>query len=115
MNRRRGVSFSKGTAKNKKYTFRRLWNYLFKFRVLLILSLILTICSNLLALLGPKLTGLIMDEIDKGAGNVDFNNIYYYYENGQLLIYGIGENSVTTRLEIIEQLACLGIKLDVLG
>ena len=78
MNRRRGVSFSKGTAKNKKYTFRRLWNYLFKFRVLLILSLILTICSNLLALLGPKLTGLIMDEIDKGAGNVDFNNIYYY-------------------------------------
>ncbi len=78
MNRRRGVSFSKGTAKNKKYTFRRLWNYLFKFRVLLIIALILTIGSNLLALLGPKLTGLIMDEIDKGAGKIDFNNIYYY-------------------------------------
>ena len=78
MNRRRGVSFSKGTAKNKKYTFRRLWNYLFKFRVLLIIALVLTIGSNILALLGPKLTGLIIDEIDKGANNIDFNNIYYY-------------------------------------
>ena len=78
MNRRRGVSFSKGKAKNKKYTFRRLWNYLFKFRLLLIIAFVLTICSNLLALLGPKLTGLIMDEIDKGAGNIDFGNIYYF-------------------------------------
>ena len=78
MNRRRGVSFSKGTAKNKKYTFRRLWNYLFKFRALLIIALVLTIGSNILALLCPKLTGLIMDEIDKGANNIDFNNIYYY-------------------------------------
>ena len=52
MNRRRGVSFSKGKAKNKKYTLRRLGNYLFKFRLLLILALILTICSNILALLG---------------------------------------------------------------
>ena len=77
MNRRRGVSFSKGKAKNKKYTLRRLGNYLFKFRLLLILALILTICSNILALLGPKLTGFIMDEIDKGAGNIDFNNIYF--------------------------------------
>ena len=78
MNRRRGVSFSKGTAKNKKYTFRRLWNYLFKFRILLLIALILTFISNLLALLGPKLTGLIMDEIDKGKSNIDFGNIYYY-------------------------------------
>lgn len=78
MNRRRGVSFSKGKAKNTKYTLRRLWNYLFKFSGLLILALILTILSNILALLGPSLTGSIMDEIDKGANNIDFNNIYYY-------------------------------------
>lgn len=76
MNRRRGVSFSKGTAKNKKYTFKRLWNYLFKFRILLTIALVLTILSNLLQLLGPKLTGLIMDEIDLGAGNINFKNIY---------------------------------------
>ena len=78
MNRRRGVSFSKGKAKNKKYTFKRLWNYLFKFRFLLILALILTISSNILALFGPKLTGLIMDEIDMGESNINFSNIYYY-------------------------------------
>lgn len=78
MNRRRGVSFSKGKAKNKKYTFRRLWNYLSKFRFLLVIALVLTIFSNVLALLGPELTGLMMDEIDKGEANINFGNIYYY-------------------------------------
>ena len=77
MNRGRFVSFSKGKAKNKQYTLKRLWDYLFKFRLLLIIALLLTIISNLLQLLGPKLTGLIMDEIDLGAGNINFQNVYY--------------------------------------
>ena len=41
----------------------------------------------------------------------------YYVELGGCDVIaftaGIGENSAPTRLEIIEQLACLGIKLDV--
>jgi ATP-binding cassette subfamily B protein len=78
MNRRRGVAFSKGTAKNRKYTLKRLWNYLSKFKYLLITALILTITSNILALLGPSLTGKIMDEIELGEGNINFRNIYYF-------------------------------------
>ena len=78
MNRRRGVAFSKGTAKNRKYTLKRLWNYLSKFKYLLIIALILTITSNILALLGPSLTGKIMDEIELGEGNINFRNIYYF-------------------------------------
>ena len=78
MNNRRGTSFSKGKAKNTKYTLRRLWSYLFKFRFLLIIAFILTILSNLFALLGPSITGLMMNEIAAGEGKVNFSNISYY-------------------------------------
>lgn len=78
MNRRRGVTFSKGKAKDTKYTLKRLFDYLFKFRYLLIIAFILNILSNVLMLLGPKLTGNIMDVIEKGKGNVDFEKITYY-------------------------------------
>ena len=78
MNGRRGTTFSKGKAKNAKYTLKKLWNYLYQFRVLLIISFILTILSNVLALLGPSITGKIMNEISAGKSNVNFKNIYYY-------------------------------------
>lgn len=78
MNNRRGTSFSKGKAKNTKYTLRRLWSYLFKFRFLLVIALVLTILSNLFALLGPNITGKMMNEIAVGKGKIIFSNIYYY-------------------------------------
>ena len=78
MNSRRGTSFSKGKAKNTKYTLRRLWSYLFKFRFLLVIALVLTILSNLFALLGPNITGKMMNEIAVGEGKIIFSNIYYY-------------------------------------
>ena len=99
MNRRRGVSFSKGKAKNKKYTFKRLWNYLFKFRFLLILALILTIASNIIALFGPKLTGLIMDEIDMGESNINFSNIYYYA--GLMILFYLSSSIFTFVISLV--------------
>ena len=78
MNRRRGVSFSKGKVKNKKYTLKKLGHYLFKFRFLLILALLLNIIANVFLLFGPKLTGNMMDLIELGEGNIDFNKIFYY-------------------------------------
>lgn len=75
---KRGVSFTKGKAKNTKYTFKRLKDYLFKFRYLLILALILTIISNLLSLICPKITGEIMDLIELGEGKINLNKVYYY-------------------------------------
>lgn len=75
---KRGVSFTKGKAKNTKYTFKRLKDYLFKFRYLLILALILTIISNLLSLICPKITGEIMDLIELGEGKINLNKVYCY-------------------------------------
>ena len=86
MNGRRGTTFSKGKAKNAKYTLKKLWNYLYQFRVLLIISFILTILSNVLALLGPSITGKIMNEISAGKSNVNFKNINIDAPNIYLII-----------------------------
>ena len=57
-----------------KYTLRRLWDYLYKFKWLLFLALALTIASNLFALVGPKLLGYAIDSMDMN-----------WLENGKLI------------------------------
>ncbi len=74
---RRMVSYAKGKAKNTKYTLKRLKDYLFKFRYLLLLAFILTIAANVLSLIGPKITGDIMDIIELGKGNITMSKVYY--------------------------------------
>ena len=50
--------------KDLKYTLKRLWDYLYKFKWLLLLALLLTIASNLFALIGPKLLGWAIDAME---------------------------------------------------
>ncbi len=57
---------------------KRLWEYLSRYRWLLVLALTLSIASNLLALLGPKLSGYAIDAIRPGQGAVDFDTVFYY-------------------------------------
>ncbi len=78
MNRRRMVTYAKGKAKNTKYTLKRLKDYLFKFRYLLVLAFILTLISNILSLIGPKITGEIMDIIELGEGNIIMKEVYFF-------------------------------------
>ena len=52
MNNRK-TTFSKGKAKNKRYTLKRLWDYLYKFRFLLIIAFLLNVVANVFALVGP--------------------------------------------------------------
>ena len=60
----------KNTAVNKK-TLRRILNYIKKYNILVILSLICAAISVVLTLYAPILTGHMVDKI-VGAGNVDF-------------------------------------------
>jgi len=60
------------------YVLKRLWGYLARYRWLLILALILTVSSNLLALVGPLLSGYAINAIALGVGNVDFHIVFYY-------------------------------------
>ena len=47
---------------------RRLWHYLAGCRRLLALSILISIASNLLALVGPKLSGYAVDALRPGQG-----------------------------------------------
>ncbi len=62
----------------KKGVIIRLGGYLFRFRALLFLAFIMSLSGNLLALVGPKLSGLAIDAIEPGVGKVDFSRVYYY-------------------------------------
>jgi len=55
---------------------RRLWQYLGRSRLLLVLALLLSVSSSLLALYGPKLSGEAINAIELGAGNVDFSVVW---------------------------------------
>ena len=58
-----------------KALLRRLWKYLGRNRILLVLAFILSLSSSLLGLYGPKLSGQAINAI-VGPDNVDFSIIY---------------------------------------
>ena len=65
-----------GTTISKGALLRRLWRYLGRNRGLLVLALMLSLTSSLLALYGPKLSGEAINAIDLGQGNVDFDTVF---------------------------------------
>lgn len=62
----------------KKYLLIRLWNYLGKHRLLLTAGAVFMLLSNILSLVGPKLSGKAIDAIGTRAGGVDFERVFYY-------------------------------------
>ena len=65
-----GTTLARGTL------LKRLWRYLGRNRLLLILAVVLSMTSSLLSLYGPKLSGKAINAIDLGAGRVDFETVY---------------------------------------
>lgn len=63
---------------NVRYVLKRLGSYLLKYKKLMFIAIILSITSNLLALLGPMLSGKAVDAIEFGPGKVVFNQVFYY-------------------------------------
>lgn len=56
----------------------RLGRYLKEAKWLLLIAVILTIASNILALVGPMLSGYAIDAIELGKGRVDFDTVFYF-------------------------------------
>ena len=54
---------------------KRLWDYLGRNRLLLVLAVVLSLSSSGLALYGPKLSGQAINAIDLGAGKVDMDTV----------------------------------------
>ena len=83
-----------GKKIDRKKLLLRLWKYLGKNRLLLILAMCFSVASSVLALYGPKLSGQALDAIDFGAGKVDFDTVFrcaalmvVFYISSALLSY----------------------------
>ncbi len=72
---RRGLYTAKAS---KKSLLLRLWKYLGHNRALIVTALILAVSSNMLALLGPKLSGEAIDAIGIEAGKVNFERVFFF-------------------------------------
>ena len=57
---------------------RRMCSYLFKHKLLVLMAFALMLSSNLLALAGPKISGLAIDAIEFGEGHVVFDDVFLY-------------------------------------
>ena len=118
-------SFS-GLKQSKGTLLLRLWRYLGRNRLLLVLALVLSISSSLLSLYGPKLSGQAINAIKFGEdnGHVDFSVVYrcvilmaIFYVLSSVLVYLL--NAVMIRLskkiskqmrhDIFENLASLPV------
>ncbi len=60
-----------------RYVLRNLWKYLYRYRFGMFAVLALSLLSNVLALLGPRLSGVAIDAIT-GGEHVDFPKVYRY-------------------------------------
>lgn len=84
-----------------KGALRGLWRYLCRYRYLLLLAVFLTISGNLLALVGPKLSGKAIDAIEPGKGAVDFDTVFRYA--GLMVVFYIISSLFSYLLSVVMQ------------
>lgn len=98
-----------GKPKDAKYTLLRLGRYLLDYKWLLIAAILISMTSNVLALIGPMLSGYAIDVIEKGGvGSVDFPSVFFYagwmilsYIGSALLSYGLSVLMMYTPQKIV--------------
>lgn len=93
------VSEKVDKPKDTKYVLRRLWYYVYQSKWLLTFAIVLTIVSNLLALLGPLLSGYAIDSIEPGKGLVVFEKVFYYA--GWMIVFYVLSSILSYILSIL--------------
>lgn len=68
----------KNTFAGKGKVILRLWNYIYEYKWLFALAIVLTVTSNVLTLIMPKLSGKAIEAIEPGKDAVDFQTVVYY-------------------------------------
>ena len=63
---------------NRRKTLMRLWGYLYQYKWGVLAAIALALISNVLALVGPKLSGDAIDAIGITAGGVNFQAVFGY-------------------------------------
>ena len=77
-NKQKHTTDKKKKKVNKKYVLRRLWDYIYSCKHLVFAAVLLTISSNVFALIGPALSGKAINAIEPGPGMVDFKTVFFY-------------------------------------
>ena len=77
----------------------RLWKYIGKNRLLVVLAAALSLSSSVLNLFGPKLSGKAINAIDQGAGNVDFQQVFHYAT--LMILFYVGASLLSYILHIV--------------
>ena len=85
--------------RSKKHVILRLARYIFAHKWMVLGAVSLTIASNLLALLGPALSGYAIDAIGTEAGMAKFNQVYFYCF--LMLVFYVVSSALTYVLSIL--------------
>ncbi len=93
----RGMSTEK--PRDRKKVLLRLWKYLYAHKWMLLLALILTVTSNVLALIGPTLSGWAIDSIGTEPGAVNFDKVFFYC--GLMLVFYIISSALSYLLAVL--------------
>ena len=76
MNKETSAKNSASFLRSRRGTIKRLLGYLLRCKWMTAAALILMLVSNILALLGPKISGAAIDAI--APGNTDFDKVFLY-------------------------------------
>ena len=93
------VGIAAPKPQNRKKVLLRLWAYLFQHKWMILAALLLTFTSNLLALLGPMLSGLAIDYIGTAPGEANFPMVFYYC--GLMLLFYIISSALSYLLSVL--------------
>ena len=93
----KGMSHEK--PKDRKKVLRRLWKYLYAHKWLMLLAFVLTVSSNVLALIGPTLSGWAIDSIGTEPGAVNFEKVFYYC--GLMIVFYLVSSALSYILSVL--------------
>ncbi len=85
--------------KDTKGSFLRMLSYMGAYKHIVLGVFFLCFCSNLLALLGPKLAGRAINEAAAGAGKVNFDKVSYYAL--RMLLCYVGSAILTILINVV--------------
>lgn len=93
------ISTRTDKPRNAGAAIRRIMTYLTQCRGMLICAVILAIAGNVLALIGPGLSGKAIDVIAAGKGNVEYTKVLYYA--GLMLVFYLVSAVMSYTLSVI--------------
>ena len=93
------ISTKTEKPRDAKKAVTRIMSYLASSRALLACAVLLAIAGNILALIGPGLSGKAIDIIAAGKGNVNIPKVFYYA--GLMLVFYFASAIMSYTLSVL--------------